>query len=423
VDAMSLEEKIALLMSLAGDDREANPSVPLPPRLRHANDVGALRPLNFRTVSAGRGRRTTLLRILMTNACSYNCHYCPMRRDRNMPRALLKPRELVRIFLEAKRRDWCEGLFITTAIPGRPVKVMDDLIEVLDLLRNTHRFTGYIHVKILAGAEEAQVERITTLATRVSINLEAPCGQTLSEIAPEKNYDTTIITLQRARALVVHGQQLEADGWRRNLLKPGATSGMTTQFVVGATTDSDRTIVERVSELYAGGGIHHVHFSAFRPIRETPLEGRAAVPALREHRLYQTDYLLRYYGFETRDLVYADDGNLPLDRDPKVAWALSHPEQFPVDVATASYRQLVRVPGVGVLTAKRIVAERNKTLIRDLADLRKLGVQTTRATGFLALRGRKLGAGRWSEQLGFWSAGEEVGAYKRVYDVSPGTFR
>ncbi|MGH9884229.1 MAG: hypothetical protein ACREBE_01785, partial [bacterium] len=139
MDQMPLEEKIALLMSLAGDDREASPSLPsaLPPRLRHANDVGALRPLNFRTVSAGRGRRTTLLRILMTNACSFNCHYCPMRRDRNMPRALLKPAELVKIFLEALHRGWCEGLFITTAIPGRPVKVMDDLIQVLELLRHT----------------------------------------------------------------------------------------------------------------------------------------------------------------------------------------------------------------------------------------------------------------------------------------------
>ena len=148
-----MEQKIALLMSLAGDDREASPSMPsvLPPRLRHANDVGALRPVNFRTVSAGRGRRTTLMRILMTNACSFNCHYCPMRRDRNMPRALLKPQELVRIFLEARRRGWCEGLFITTAIPGRPVKVMDDLIQVLELLRHTHQFGGYIHVKILAG--------------------------------------------------------------------------------------------------------------------------------------------------------------------------------------------------------------------------------------------------------------------------------
>ena len=422
---MSLEQKIALLMSLAGDDREANPSMPssLPPRLRHANDVGALRPLNFRTVSAGRGRRTTLLRILMTNACSYNCFYCPMRRDRNMPRALLKPQELVRIFLEARRRGWCEGLFITTGIPGRPVKVMDDLIQVLDLLRNTHRFTGYIHVKILAAAEAAQVERITALATRISINLEAPCGQTLSEIAPEKSYDITFATLTRARNLVVHEQQLEADGWRRNPLRPGGASGMTTQFVVGATPDSDRSIVQRVSELYSAGGVHHVHFSAFRPIRDTPLESHAAVPALREHRLYQTDYLLRYYGFDAGEVVYADDGNLPLERDPKVAWAIAHPEHFPVDVATASYPALVRVPGVGVLTAKRIVNERRTTHIRDLADLKKLGVQTTRATGFLSLRGRALGAGRWTEQLTLWQPQDDVGAHKQVYDVSPGTFR
>jgi predicted DNA-binding helix-hairpin-helix protein len=395
----------------------------LPPRLRHANDVGALRPVNFRTVSAGRGRRTTLLRILMTNACSYNCHYCPMRRDRNMPRALLKPHEVVRIFLDARARGWCEGLFITTAIPGRPVKVMDDLIQVLELLRHTHKFGGYIHVKILAGAEAAQVERITALATRVSVNLEAPCGQTLSEIAPEKSYDATMTTLSRARTLIVQEQRLEADGWRRNPLRPGGASGMTTQFVVGAAHDTDRTIVTRVSELYSGGGVHHVHFAAFRPIRDTPLESRNAAPALREQRLYQTDYLLRYYGFKVGEVVYQDDGNLPLERDPKVAWALAHPEHFPVDVMTASYRLLVRVPGIGVVTAKRIVNERRTAIIRDLSDLKKLGVQTTRATGFLSLKGRALGAGRWSEQLGFWRAEDEVGAHRQVYDVSPGTFR
>src|SRR3954466_10551643 len=177
---MNLEEKLDLLMSLATDDREG-----LPPRLQHTKDVGALRPLNIRNLRPLPGTRMSLLRILMTNACSYNCHYCPMRRDRPMPRTLLKPEELVRIFLGAHQRGWCEGLFITTGIPGRPVKVMDDLIEVLDLLRNTHRFTGYIHVKILPGAEPAQIERITSLATRISVNLEAPCGETLTAIAPE----------------------------------------------------------------------------------------------------------------------------------------------------------------------------------------------------------------------------------------------
>src|ERR671932_1020792 len=209
---LDLEAKIAILMSLAAADREGapgrDPSMPLPPRLRHANDVGALRPLNIRRVRSGGlgGRQYTLLRILMTNACSYNCHYCPMRRDREMPRTLLKPEELVRIFLAARQRGWCEGLFITTGIPARPVKVMDDLIRVLELLRERHRFGGYIHVKILAGAEQAQVERITALASRVSVNLEAPCGQSLRRIAPEKDLATTIATLERARALVNHAR-------------------------------------------------------------------------------------------------------------------------------------------------------------------------------------------------------------------------
>src|SRR5919205_2177051 len=200
---LDLDSKIALLMALAAEDREGgpgrDPSMPLPPRLRHATEVGALRPFNLRTVrsSGPVGRQTTLLRILMTNACSFNCHYCPMRRDREMPRTLLKPEELVRIFLAARARGWCEGLFITTGIPARPVKVMDDLITVLELLRERHRFGGYIHVKILAGAEQAQVERITALASRVSLNLEAPCGQSLRRVAPEKDLATTIVTLER----------------------------------------------------------------------------------------------------------------------------------------------------------------------------------------------------------------------------------
>ena len=204
-DTLPLDQKLDLLMTLAGDDREGSGSASveqhsLPPRLRHFNEVGALRPLNLRTVRMGTGRRASLLRILMTNACSFNCHYCPMRRDRNMPRTLLKPEELVRIFLEARRRGWCEGLFLTTGIPARPAQVMDQLIRVLELLRERHRFDGYIHTKILPGAEQAQIERITTLATRVSVNLEAPCGEHLTRIAPEKRLESTLATLHSARS-------------------------------------------------------------------------------------------------------------------------------------------------------------------------------------------------------------------------------
>ena len=239
----------------------------------------------------------SLLRILMTNACSYNCHYCPMRRDREMPRTLLKPEELVRIFLGARARGWCEGLFVTTGIPGRPVKVMDDLIRALELLRERHRFGGYIHVKLVPGGQPAQIERLTQLASRVSVNLEAPCGATLASIAPEKSFQTAVADLERGRAHLLERAE-RAHGKPADHRHPNGASGMTMQFVVGATSDSDRTILGTVDRLSAGGGIHHAHFSAFRPIANTPLEGAPAAPALREHRLYQADHLLRSYGFE-----------------------------------------------------------------------------------------------------------------------------
>ncbi|HEU0015558.1 MAG TPA: radical SAM protein [Longimicrobium sp.] len=421
---MTLEQKIDLLTALAGDDHDgAGGGKPLPPRLRHAKDVGALKPMNLRELRVSGMGKVSLMRILMTNACSFNCHYCPMRRDREMPRTLLKPEELVRIFLEGVRRGWCSGLFITTGIPGRPVKVMDDLITVLELLREKNRFAGYIHVKMVPGAQTAQIERLTSLASRVSVNLEAPCGSSLARIAPEKDLDTTLDGLAQARQLVVLGRREEAAGRPADALHPGGRSGMTMQFVVGATDDTDRTLLGRVTDLYAGGGIHHAHFSAFRPIRDTPLENAPATPALREQRLYQADYLLRQYGFGRDEVVFDASGNLPLGHDPKTSWALAHPERFPVEVRTASYEELVRVPGIGPGSAKRIVAERRTAVLRGLADLRALGVVTTRAAGFLTLGGKRLQTVRWAEQLGFWAPEEEVGMHHLVYEVSPGTFR
>ena len=426
--AMTLEERLDILMSLAGDDHDrvsgagSGREAMLPPRLRHAKEVGALRPLNIRNLRTGAGK-VSLLRILMTNACSFNCHYCPMRRDREMPRTLLKPEELARIFMEAHRRGWCSGLFITTGIPGRPVKVLDDLIQVLELLRERHRFAGYIHVKMVPGGQSAQIERLTALASRVSLNLEAPCGSTLTQIAPEKDLASSLASLEEARRRVVRQRHEEADGKRRDPLRPGGASGMTLQFVVGATPDTDRTLIGKVTDLYAGGGIHHAHFSAFRPIADTPMESVPATPALREQRLYQADYLLRQYGFERDEVVYDDRGNLPLAHDPKTAWALAHPERFPVEVKTAAYEELLRVPGVGPAAARRIVAERGATTFRTLADLKQLGVVGTRAAGFLTIGGKRLQSVRWSEQLGFWGPDDDTGRYHQVYSVSPGTFR
>lgn len=340
-----------------------------------------------------------------------------------MRRTLLKPEELVRIFLGALRRGWCEGLFITTGIPARPEKVTDDLIAVLEMLRVRHRFAGYIHVKLVPGADQAQIERITALATRVSVNLEAACGDTLQQVAPEKVLSNTLVTLERARRVVVANRAEERAGRPRDGRQPGGVAGMTMQFVVGATPDSDRTIMDRVTSLYAGGGIHHAHFSAFRPIRDTPMEGTPAAPVLREHRLYQADWLVRDYGFAPNEVVYEENGNLPLAVDPKAAWALAHPERFPVDLSSATYDDLVRVPGIGPRSARRIVNERRSAVIRGLSDLRQFGVVTTRAGGFLTLRGRRLQAVRWSQQLALWRPEDEVGARHEVYDFSPGTFR
>ena len=415
---MELERKLNELMSLATDDREG-----LPPRLRHTREVGALRPLNIRYLRPLPGMRMSLLRILMTNACTFNCHYCPMRRDRSMPRTLLKPEELVRIFLGAHRRGWCQGLFITTGIPGRPLHVMDELIKALELLRERHRFGGYIHVKLVPGGDQAQIERLTSLASRVSLNFEAACGASLAQIAPDKSFSTTLNAFQQVRKLVLEERQEQAAGKPKDPLHPGGASGMTMQFVVGATPDSDRKLLDTVAELQAGGGVHHAHFSAFRPIRNTPMENVPATPALREHRLYQATYLLGSYGFSPDEVVFEPGGNLPLGLDPKSAWALANPERFPVEVTTASYEELLRVPGIGPIVARRLVSERGDTVLRGLADLRKLGVVTTRAGGFITLRGRRLQTSRWTEQLGFWAPEDEVGTYHVVYEVSPGTFR
>lgn len=416
-----LDARLSFLMSQAGDDHDG---AGMPPRLKNAKRQDALRPFNLRTVRLGQQNAYAFLfRVLMTNACSFNCHYCPMRRDRKMPRTLLKPEEVVRVFLAAHHRGWASGLFITTGIPGRPVRVMDQLIETLELLRLKHGFRGYIHTKVVPGADDAQIERLTSLASRVSLNLEAPCGSSLSQIAPEKNFDTSLRTLETARDRVRREWEEEADGRPRDLLRPGGTAGMTMQFVVGASPDTDRTILGKVTELYAKRGVHHAHFSAFRPIRDTPLENAKEAPAVREHRLYQADYLLRLYRFTPEEIPYDSSGNLPLGLEPKVAWALQHAERFPVEIRTASKGELLRVPGIGPATARRIVAERGTAVLRDLKDLRSLGVVTTRAAGFLTLNGRKFQDVRWSEQTGFWGPDEDVGRYHTVYEVSPGTFR
>ena len=221
------------------------------------------------------------------------------------------------------------------------------MIQVLELLRERHRFGGYIHVKLVPEGDQAQIDRLTTLASRVSLNFEAPCGASLARIAPEKSFSTTLHDFERVRKLVVLEREAQAQGKPRDVYHPGGASGMTMQFVVGATADTDRSLLGTINGLKAGGGVHHPHFSAFRPISDTPLEGAPATPALREHRLYQASYLLESYGFSPEEVIYGENGNLPLALDPKCAWALSHPEWFPVEITARPTMSWSGFPGSG----------------------------------------------------------------------------
>jgi len=396
---MELDEKIRILLEMAVDDLDEG--------LRHS----ALRPVNIRSLYHG-GRTFRIFRILLTNACVFNCYYCPMRRDRDLPRVEVSPERLAGVFMTAYRRGWADGLFVTSGIPLSPRDTVDRLIRLLEILRFREGYQGYIHVKVIAGADGAQLRRVVELADRVSLNLEAPCPDVLRQIAPQKNFGLYLQTLTEVHRLA---ESLRADG------RPVLRSGITTQFVVGAADDTDRQILTLVDRLYRARVLHHAHFSAFRPIRDTPLEDRPETPALREHRLYQADHLLRRYGFRLDEVVFDRHGNLPLEFDPKTAWALAHPEEFPVEVLTADRERLLRVPGIGPKTVEKVLRARSTGILRDARDLAGLGVRIEAAAGFLTLRGRRLadtGVRRPRPLIDPWRA-----AGHRLYEFSPGTFR
>jgi len=382
---MALQDRLATLSAAAGDDREAGAVTPGPGR--------AASPMGIVPVRLPGGGTTPLMRVMLTNACSLACGYCATWCGRRMKRTSVSPEELARGFMAVHRKGLAKGLFLTSGVPGRPVKAMDRLLAAAELLREREEYRGYLHLKLLPGAEPAQVERAALLADRLSVNLEAPTDGHLQRLAPEKRLAEDLLP-----KLLQAGQL-----WRQGRLerRPGrpVPAGTTTQFVVGGAGERDREILGLVARLEGERLLHHAHFSAFQPVADTPMEGAPATPMTREFRLYQAEHLLRQYGFTLEELPFDPDGDLPLDRDPKLAWTLGHPEWFPVELLTADLGQLLRVPGIGPTAARRIVAERRRVVLRGLADLRRLGVQTARAASFLTLRGRRLGAGPPPEQL------------------------
>ena len=405
-NALSTDEKVEILMRAAADDRDGD-------RFREA---GGLNPFNIRTLSHGFGQ-TRIFRILLSNACAFSCDYCPMRAGNDVPRHALAPETLAAVFLEAYRRGWASGLFVTSGIPKNPVWAMDRMIALVERLRFDLAYDGYLHAKAVAGCEPAQVDRLALLVDRLSYNLETTCQRTLDALAPGKSLSAGVSLLRRAKKAAQSRAPLARDVRRG---KPLLSAGVTTQIVVGLDAANDREILGATSALWRERTIHHPHFAAFRPIEGTPLEGREETPALREHRLYEADHLVRRYGFREEELVFDDAGRLPLAHDPKLSWALAHPERFPVEVTRATREELLRVPGIGRVAVERILAERRSWASFSSRDLAALGPLARRAAGFLAFRGKRLSLVKAQPPL---FSPEAIPSSHRKYSVSPGTFR
>lgn len=341
------------------------------------------------------GRCISLLKILFTNECIYDCKYCINRRSNDVPRASFTPDEICELTIEFYRRNYIEGLFLSSGIIQSPTYTMELIYEAIWKLRTVYRFQGYIHVKAIPGADPLLIERLGMLADRMSINLELPTAEGLSKLAPNK-HRRNILTPMRQIQQGIHQNKNELVVYKHaGNFVPG---GQSTQMIVGATPENDYQIMTVAETLYRKFELKRVYYSAFVSVNEDKdlpaLPG--GPPLLREHRLYQADWLLRFYGFESQELLSEDRPNFNVLLDPKADWALRHLEQFPVEINRADYQMILRVPGIGVTSAKRIVkARRSGNLTFD--DLKRIGVVLKRALYFITCCGRMMYPTRMDE--------------------------
>lgn len=323
------------------------------------------------------GKRVALLKVLQTNVCENDCFYCPTRKSADVRRTSFSPDELATAFDELARRGRAQGLFLSSGVAGSAQRSMDRMLATAELVRRKHEFRGYIHLKILPGSTRSHVEQALRLADRVSVNLEAPKAEYLGRIAPDKDFFAGLLQMIRW----VHQIRQETGGL--------SAVSQTTQLVVGAARESDADILRSASWLYGNLGLSRVYYSAFQPQADTPLSDIPPTPALREHRLYQSDFLLRQYGFKFEELAFDDSGFLSLAADPKTAWAMGHPQFFPLEVNRAEWEQLVRIPGIGPKSAVQLMKARKTGRVRTLRDLKQLGAEADRAAPFVLLDGKR----------------------------------
>lgn len=352
---------------------------------------------------AADGRCISLLKILFTNECIFDCKYCVNRISRDVVRTSFTPREVAELTIEFYRRNFIEGLFLSSGIIKNPNYTMEQLYEALRLLREEYHFNGYIHVKAIPGADSLLIERTGYLADRMSINLELPTAEGLKELAPNKNRRNILKPMRQIQLKAKESQYLLGGknqlAFRKDNTVPAVRkqeklfvpAGQSTQVIIGATPETDYQIVKVAQSLYDKFDLKRVFYSAFvNTTQDSSLPVLAGgPPLLREHRLYQADWLMRFYGFDADEILSEDKPNFNVLLDPKCDWAVSHLGMFPVEINKADYYTLLRVPGLGVKSARRIVAAR-KSAVLDFTDLKKLGVVLKRAVYFITCSGKMM---------------------------------
>jgi putative DNA modification/repair radical SAM protein len=392
---MDLQSKLAVLADAAKYDASCASSGSSKRHSLGGRGIGSTEGMGICHSYAPDGRCISLLKILLTNFCIYDCLYCINRRSSNTPRARFTVEEVVQLTLDFYGRNYIEGLFLSSGVIRNADYTMEQLVRVARTLREQHDFRGYLHLKTIPDASPELLAEAGRYADRVSVNIELPSEVSLARLAPEKSERTIRRSMAHLR------EHIEAATTERAAPK-FAPGGQSTQLIVGADAATDRAIMEKSVVLYSSYRLRRVYYSAFSPIPDSsrflPLK---AAPLMREHRLYQSDWLLRFYGFSTHELFGTPDDMLDLQIDPKLAWALRHREQFPVDINRAAREALLRVPGLGVRAVKRIVAARRNRTVR-LEDLQRLRVPLRRVLPFIEIPGhtpRQLESSGLEQQL------------------------
>jgi putative DNA modification/repair radical SAM protein len=380
--ALDLREKLAILADAAKYDASCASSGSAKRDSRDGKGVGSTEGMGICHAYAPDGRCISLLKILLTNSCIFDCHYCINRKSSNVRRARFTPDDVVRLTLDFYKRNYIEGLFLSSGIIRSPDYTMEQIVEVARALREDHDFRGYIHLKTIPDADPELVRMAGVHADRVSINVELPTARGLAQLAPEKDGARIEAAMKDMRGAI----EDSADARKRYRSAPAfAPAGQSTQMIVGADSANDGEIIGRAAGLYDRFRLRRVYYSAFSPIPDAsavlPLR---RPPLLREHRLYQSDWLMRFYGFAAAEVAAAAgaDGMLPLDIDPKLAWALKHRGSFPIDVNRAPRELLLRVPGLGVKAVDKLIASRRQRRLR-LEDVARLTVSIARLRPFL----------------------------------------